>query len=168
MVLLSLLAAATAAMPPVQIVAQAPFVSVEKNMTGSYDQHAAAARQLLATAQSACSSPGVVYGEYPEDPDVVPTASLRWKLAYKLEGHARCRTSKLSGLQMTSYPAEQDAVIETTLADTKKAGLSIFRWLAESGYAKVGPTRVEYFGDGEPAMKVRIIVPVRKRTWARP
>jgi hypothetical protein len=57
-------------------------------------------------------------------------------------------------------------VIDSSIADAPRDGLSMFQWMAQNGYAPAGPTRMEYlppYGPHFESVRTRIIVPVVKR-----
>jgi hypothetical protein len=149
--------------PPVTVESRPAYVALVRNVEGGYSQHAAIARSLLAAARAGCGAEGVVYGVYPQDPDAVPESQLRWQLGYRMKAGTRCRRATLTDLALERHPAEQVARLQTSLADARQAGLSLFHWLADSGYVQTGPTRMEYRGDGGPATRVVILLPVRLR-----
>jgi hypothetical protein len=165
--LLAAHAAVGAPPPAVRVERRASFSAVVRRMKGDYSQHAAAISGLIGAARSSCGAQGTVFGIYPQDPDAVPAAGLQWQLGYRMSPGVRCAAEKMpDGYAVEAYAGETVAVLDSTLAESKAAGLSIYRWLADSGYAQVAPTRMEYFGSGAADTRVQILVPVRKRTWA--
>jgi hypothetical protein len=146
--------------PSVAVEHRPAYVAVVRTVEGGYAQHAEVARSLVGAARASCG--GIVFGVYPQDPDAVPVQRLRWQLGYRMKAGTRCRRLP-PGLAIETHPAEQVARLDTRLQEARSAGLSLFHWLADSGFAELGPTRMEYRGDGGPATRVTILLPVRAR-----
>jgi hypothetical protein len=152
-------------------IAKLPATSaVVRPMQGDYSQHASAVRDLLKTISMQCKSGGRVFGEYPEDPGAVGMANVHWMLGYEMSrppGPAcTISISKLDSIRI--LPATNAAVLETTLGHSSQAGLVLLKWLPDSGYVQAGPTRMEYLDDkGTPETRVRIVLPIVKRTWPK-
>jgi len=169
MILTALLMATATPAPIIRVERRGPFQAVVRDVQGDYSQHPSVTRELLTAIRPVCPDKGILFGVYPQDPDVVSPDNLRWQLGYTVPDRARCAVRSIAGYSLASRPAETDAVIDSTLGTSRADGLAMLAWLATSGYAQVGPTRIEYVGTGsDAATKVRIVVPVRRRTWKGP
>lgn len=172
MTAMSLILAGAAAAPPapaVRIEQRPAFQAVVRDVQGDYSQHAVVVRDLMIAVSTACPASGTLFGIYPQDPDAVPPASLRWQIGYSVSNGAKCPSRAIAGYSVKDQRAETDAVMDSTLGASHESGLAMLAWLGTSGYAQVGPTRMEFAGmNGDPSSKVRIVVPVRRRTWPGP
>jgi hypothetical protein len=155
--------------PGIRIEKRPAFQAVVRDVQGDYSQHPVVTRDLMTTVRSACPDKGVLFGIYPQDPDAVPRDQLQWQLGYSVPAGSRCGVASLAGYSLTDKAAETDAVLDSTLGNSRNDGLKMLAWLGTSGYVQVGPTRMEYLeASAAPSSRVRIVVPVRRRTWEGP
>jgi hypothetical protein len=137
---------------------------LERTMTGSYAQHAQAIAAIIETAGAQANGP--VIGIYPYDPSTVREQELVWMLAIPVEPPmANLAALCASGYEARVLPGLRAAVVDTTVADSRNAGLYLLKWLPANGWAQAGPTRM-VFGtakaDASPTeMSARIEVPIR-------
>jgi hypothetical protein len=158
--------AKAADVPEISVVSMPAMSAVERQMKGDYAQHDAAARELLRFISTACKMNGLVFGQYPEDPGAVGMANVHWTLGYEMNDRSACASAISPPYVLVQLPADEAAVLNTSLSKTPQAGLAMFKWLPDSGYVQAGPTRIEYLepsGKGDSA--VRIVMPVKRRTW---
>lgn len=161
-----------------------------RDVSGSYEEHPEVFQEMMKYVGKNFRAVGACFGIYPFDPDAVKSGNLRWQVGVRVApgqplgfGGAmplRAVSAKSSKqlqrdrqkLRQPETPyklvlleGEETAVLDSSVENAPKDGLSMFRWLAENGYVQVGPTRMEYLSHDGPPNKIptRIIIPVKKR-----
>ncbi|HSS18567.1 MAG TPA: winged helix-turn-helix domain-containing protein [Pyrinomonadaceae bacterium] len=162
-----------------------------REVRGSYETHPEALQEMKDYVGLNYRALGDSFGIYPVDPDAAKQDALHWEVGIRItDGEPLGSGNSLpliTSLGKTSQELESEkkqfkrpqtpykivllesveaAVVDSTIEETPKDGLSMSRWLAENGYVQVGPTRMEFLKFDGPANKVptRIIVPVQKRS----
>jgi hypothetical protein len=154
-----------------------------RTVTGPYSKHPEAFTEFMRFAESKYLTVGRCFGIYPTDPDAIkgdPTWMIGVEVSVGSPGHVeavgrtgsspaetlrRLATPKSPGYRLRELPAVQVATLHSTVARSASDGLRLVKWLADNGYAQVGPTRMEYLShDGPPnSLPTRIVVPVVAR-----
>ncbi len=164
--------------------------AVVRDVQGSYEMHPQVFEEMMKYVGANFRAVGDCFGIYPMDPDAAKRGTLRWQVGVRVtpgkplgfgnrmpmsEFSARSTRQLQRDRKRLKGPAApykivllesvEAAVVETSVADAPQDGLSMFRWMAESGYVQVGPTRMEYLSHKGPPTKIRtrIIVPVKRR-----
>ncbi|MEQ1809867.1 MAG: hypothetical protein ABL889_08075 [Terricaulis sp.] len=163
---------------PIAIETLPPSIVVVRDVQGDYSQHGAVGEALLREVSARYSSPGLTFGEYPQDPDAIGIENVRWRLGVYLIRGDHHDSSESLRLRLAALPQPtspyllriddpmQAAVFQTTLGNSRDDGLALFGWLAEHNLVQIGPTRMEFLDNtGLPNTPVRIVVPIRNRTW---
>lgn len=140
-----------------------------------------AAAKAAATKAVAAAAAADCVGLYAFDPDTVEKTSLQWNAAvivpttFKAPAiKARALSVPASEYKVQTLPAVDAAVMYSTVGRAPVDGLKFFPWLAENGYAQIGPTRMVYFSDTTVDLlkatpeqirntRTKIIVPIKKR-----
>lgn len=153
----------------IRVVQAVAFDAYVRPMVGDYAQHARAIRQLYDDVDDACTSHGLIFGEYPQDPSIVGMENVQWRLGVTIPPSAQCTLPRSTDVSRATIPPSLAATIMSTLGRSFQDGRRLLRWVPESGYAQSGPTRMEYLARAEhPDTPVRIVVPVTRRTWHGP
>lgn len=152
----------------VRLIDSQPQGVLVRDMVGDYRQHGPAARALIGFAAVNCRGQGVVFGEYPDDPDVVGVANARWRIGFELPAGRACASEAAPApFRRARIEGGRMAMVETRLSEVRQMGLRLYAWLPAHDYVQIGPTRMEFLdASGDPGGRVRILVPVRARTWA--
>lgn len=172
-------ASAAVAQGDIRIERREGFLIYAREFRGDYRQHPQAVRILRADLESRGLLGETVVGIYPDDPDAVGMPNVRWELAVALASRRRSETvaafrarslqaySQLGTDRLRVIEPEVVSVLDSTTRRSVADGLRLLRWLPTSGYAQAGPTRIEYLGlEPNPDQPIRIVVPLRARTWA--
>ena len=161
-----------------------------RDVKGSYGRHEVVFREMMQYVGENYRALGDCFGIYPMDPDAVKQGELSWQVgvrivpgkplgfgervefsdgamraAMNLKADRKKLKSAAAPYRIVLIEAAEAAVVESTVADSAKDGLAMFRWMAENSRVQVAPTRMEYLShEGAPnQIKTRIIVPVEKR-----
>lgn len=161
-----------------------------RDVKGSYGRHEVVFREMMQYVGENYRALGDCFGIYPMDPDAVKQGELSWQVgvrivsgkplgfgervefsdgamraAMNLKADRRKLKAPAAPYRIVLLEAAEAAVVESTVADSAKDGLAMFRWMAENARVQVVPTRMEYLShEGAPnQIKTRIIVPVEKR-----
>ncbi|HSS18880.1 MAG TPA: hypothetical protein VLL54_02290 [Pyrinomonadaceae bacterium] len=161
-----------------------------RDVQGSYEQHPDVFQEMMKYVGANFRAVGFCFGIYPNDPDDLKRGILRWQVGVRVISgkplgfgnqmpmtalsarSARQLQREKGRLKQPAAPyrlilieSTEAAVLETSVEETPRDGLSMFRWMAENGYVQVAPTRMEYLSHEGPPNKIptRIIVPVLKR-----
>ncbi len=163
--------------------------AVVRDVTGPYNMHPEVFQEMMKYVGENYRVLGHCFGIYPVDPDATKESALVWQVGVRVTPgkplgfgqsipldqnsisavHLKQDRKKLkapaSPYRLVVMPEAAAAMIESTVANTPKDGLSMFRWMAENGYVQVAATRMEYLSHESPPeeIKTRIFVPVAKR-----
>jgi DNA gyrase inhibitor GyrI len=185
--LCSPLAQEAATHPEVKVVKIRASVAVVRTVRGSYSQSPKVMEEMMRYVHTNFRAVGDCFGIYPDDPDKVAAADLKWTVGVRvttgepmgyghtasmkeIEGKDPAAIQKQLKAPKQPYsisliPGGEVAVIQTSVRNAGKDGLYMFKWMAENGYVQIHPTRMEYLSHKGPPMQipVRIVVPVKKR-----
>jgi hypothetical protein len=163
--------------------------AVIRDVTGPYNKHPEVFQEMMKYVGENYRALGACFGIYPVDPDATKESTLVWQVgvrvtpgkplgfgqsipldqkaisAVHLKQDRKRLKAPTSPYRLVVMPEATAAMIESTVAETPKDGLSMFRWMAENGYVQVAATRMEYLShEGPPEeIRTRILVPVAKR-----
>lgn len=165
--------------------------ALTREVRGSYEAHPEVFQELTDYVGSNFRVVGDNFGIYPLDPDAAKQNTLHWEIGVRIipgeplgNGNSLPLITSLgkspgdldndkkrlkrpdAPYKIVLLESVEAAVVESTVEETPKDGLSMSRWLAENGYVQVGPTRMEFQKLDGPANKVptRILVPIQKRS----
>jgi hypothetical protein len=160
-----------------------------RDVNGGYDLHAKVFASLIEYVGTTFRVAGNCFGIYPVDPDAARKGEIHWQAGVAVVPGAPLDYAERSEQRMVEHSSRElereraqlpspsapyrivklertlAAIIDSSVADAPKDGLSMFAWMAENGYAQSGPTRMEYLSNKGPSQEIptRIIVPVVKR-----
>ncbi|HSS18879.1 MAG TPA: winged helix-turn-helix domain-containing protein [Pyrinomonadaceae bacterium] len=160
-----------------------------RDVNGSYQTHPEVFQEVMKYVGSNFRAVGDAFGIYPMDPDAAKPGTLRWQVGVRIApgkplGYGN-KLPLITSVAKSSQELDRErahlsrpnppyrivlleeteaAVVESSVEDTPKDGLSMFGWMAENGYVQVGATRMEYLtNEGSNSISTKIIIPIRKR-----
>jgi hypothetical protein len=161
-----------------------------REVQGGYEKHTEVFQEMMRYVGENFRAVGFCFGIYPTDPDAVKQGTQRWKVGVRVTtgkplgygnsvsmriltahstGQLQRQRKQLKAAQ-APYRLElieptETAILESSVGEAPKDGLSMFAWMAENGYVQIAPTRMEYMSHDGPPNKIptRIVVPVKKR-----
>lgn len=181
----------TATGKPVYVQSIPASWAVVRDVQGGYEMHPQVFEEMMKYVGANFRAVGACFGIYPMDPDAVKRGTLRWQVGVRvtpgkplgfgnqvsmdrfstrstqqLQRDRRQLKEPAAPYRLLLIESVEAAVVETSVAEAPRDGLSMFRWMAENGYVQAGPTRMEYLSHEGPPTRIgtRIIVPVQKRT----
>lgn len=147
-----------------------PFTYCALEMTGSYDQHAAAFQTLYAAAgKQGLDMSAVPFGIYWNDPECTPVEDLKWEIGLPVTGKKEfaepLKAKKWEYGMVVSMPYEGPFSVEKM----GPAYHEIYGWIEENGFEQAGPVMEKYMSMPVPdesgilSGKIEIMVPVQKK-----
>jgi GyrI-like small molecule binding protein len=176
--------------PKVEISRISSAIVIYREVTGPYSQHPVVFEQLMQYVGKNYRAVGACFGIYPNDPDAVKAADLRWEIGVRVLpgeplGYGKNlpveQLPEMSDVQLRKtvrrmkqpdapyklkiLSSTTAAIVDSTVASAAQDGLAMIPWAPKNGYVQTGPTRMEYLShEGPPSeIKVKIVVPMKKR-----
>jgi|GEM_PF-1745918 len=159
--------------PQVQLKVDTAFAYCALEMTGSYDQHAAAFEKLYAESMKQGIYGGMPFGVYWNSPADTPVEKLKWELGFAMPA------GKTPAAPLTLKKWEYTAM--ASLKYTGEFGgqpmvdayARLYTWIGENGYQPAGPMLETYLNAPSQDEKgmwfgtMEIAVPVQKAPPAK-
>jgi len=132
-------------------------------ITGSFDQHAAAISKVMGYVMPRGIMRGAPLGLYYNDPEKVPVDSLRWDICVPVPPETKAEAPFV----LLTLPEMQAAVVTCTgpYEGTTPCYGALTAWLEKNRYAIAGPVQEHWFsqpGTAPETMQSRIVFPVKK------
>ncbi|HVO77157.1 MAG TPA: GyrI-like domain-containing protein, partial [Candidatus Bathyarchaeia archaeon] len=158
----------TAQLQEVRLKVDTAFAYCALEMTGSYDQHAAAFQKLYEESAKQGIYGGMPFGVYYNSPGDVPVEKLKWDLGFALPAGKtavaplvlkKWEYTKMASLKYTGEYGGQPMV---------NAYARLYKWIGENGYKPAGPLMETYLNAPSQDEKgmwfgtMEIVVPVQK------
>lgn len=147
-----------------------PFIYFAVDMTGSYDQHAAAFQTLYAAAGKQGIDMGAVpFGIYYNDPECTPVEELRWEVGFPASGEKEVaeplKAKKWEYGTVVAMPYEGPFSVEKMGPVYRE----IYGWIEKNGFKQAGPIMEKYMSmptldeSGNLSGKIEILMPIQKK-----
>jgi AraC family transcriptional regulator len=138
-------------------------------MTGSFDQHAAAIGKVVQYGMTAGVMRGAPLGIYYNDPEKVPVDSLRWDVCVPVPPGSKAE-APFAVLEQSEMQA---AVVTCTgpYQGTAPCYGVLTAWLEKNSYAIAGPVQEHWLSDPSTPpekMQSKIVFPVKKLPTRQP
>lgn len=145
-----------------------PFTYCALEMTGSYDQHAAAFQTLYGEAgKQALEMSAVPFGIYWNDPEETPPEKLLWEIGFPVSADQKIEEPlKIKRWEYTLVVSKR---YEGSFAEEHMKALhaEMGEWIEKNGYAAAGPCMEKYLSmpvpdeSGELTGSIEVLVPVQ-------
>lgn len=148
-----------------------PFTYCALEMTGSYDQHAAAFQTLYGEAgKQGLEMSAVVFGIYRNDPEEVPPEKLLWEVGFPVP--AGQKVEEPLKIKEWEHKLAVSKRYEGSFAEENMKALyaEMGEWIEKNGYVSAGPCMEKYLSmpvpdeSGELTGSMKILMPVEKVT----
>ncbi len=145
-----------------------PFTYCALEMTGSYDQHAAAFQTLYGEAgKQGLDMSAVPFGIYWNDPEKTPPEKLLWEIGFPVSSDQKIEEPlKIKRWEYKLFVSKR---YEGSFAEENMKALyaGVGEWIEKNGYTASGPCMEKYLSvpvpdeSGELTGSIEILVPVQ-------